>query len=208
MLKSLTEQFVLITQKNWRSTLYIKWMRCTFSPFGPGLPMGPCGPTWPCGKVTTKSNEILQSLIKQSTIFMQFMYIWTLYRTNLNCNCSRRIWRDHHKTLICLDLNSSFLVICVCLGLLSCWKVNFHPRLKIFAERFSFIVFLYSAPSILPLAQIYYSPEHDFGTTVGILFYVLQEFNFHFMWLEQLPLHICCVAFMTCNGLFMFSSPQ
>ena len=55
-------------------------------------------------------------------------------------------------TWICFDLNRSIVALAVCLGSLSCWKVNLRPSLKSFADSNGFPskIVLYLAPSIFP----------------------------------------------------------
>ena len=64
------------------------------------------------------------------------------------------LWLGHSNTWICFDLNHSIVALAVCLGLLSCWKVNLRPSLKFFADshRLSKLV-LYLAPSLFPSTQ-------------------------------------------------------
>ena len=54
------------------------------------------------------------------------------------------LWLGHFKTLTCFDLNHSIVALAVCLGSLSCWKMNLS--LKSFADwiRFSSRFTLYS----------------------------------------------------------------
>ncbi len=61
------------------------------------------------------------------------------------------LWLGYSNTL-CFDLNHSIVALAVCLGSLSCWKVNLRPSLKSFADsnRFSSRIALYLAPSIFP----------------------------------------------------------
>ena len=40
------------------------------------------------------------------------------------------IWLGHSKTFRCFPINHSSVALTVCLGSLSCWKVNLHPSLK------------------------------------------------------------------------------
>ena len=62
------------------------------------------------------------------------------------------LWLGSFKTLTCFDLNHSTVALAVCLGSLSCWKMNLRPSLKSFADciRFSSRIALYLAPSLFP----------------------------------------------------------
>ena len=60
--------------------------------------------------------------------------------------------RDHSRTFRDLAGSYSYVVLAVCLGLLSCWRVNLHPSLRSGAlwSRFYSRISLYFAPFIFP----------------------------------------------------------
>ena len=62
------------------------------------------------------------------------------------------LWLGHSRTFRNLSLSYSCVVLAVCLGLLSCWKVNLHPSLRSWTlwSRFSSRISLYIAPFIFP----------------------------------------------------------
>ena len=81
--------------------------------------------------------------------------LWTaIFKSCHRCSMGFRsgLWLGHSYTWIFFDLNHSIVALAVCLGSLSCWKVNLFPSLKSFAasHRFSCRIALYLAPSILP----------------------------------------------------------
>jgi hypothetical protein len=41
------------------------------------------------------------------------------------------IWLGHSRTFRDLSRSHSYVVLAVCLGLLSCWKVNLRPSLEV-----------------------------------------------------------------------------
>ena len=62
------------------------------------------------------------------------------------------LWLDHSNSWLFFDLNHSTVALAVCLGSLSCWKVDLLPSLKSFAasNRISSRIALYLAPSVFP----------------------------------------------------------
>ena len=62
------------------------------------------------------------------------------------------LWLDNFKTFKCFPLNHLSVAVSVCLGSLSCQKVNLRPRLKSLEDwnRFPSRIFLYLALSIIP----------------------------------------------------------
>ena len=61
------------------------------------------------------------------------------------------LWLGHSKKCKCFPLNHSTVTLAVCLGSLSCWKVNLRPSLKSLEDwnRFPSRISLYLAPSII-----------------------------------------------------------
>ena len=62
------------------------------------------------------------------------------------------LWLGHSKTFKCFPLNHSSVALAVCLGSMSCWKVNLRHNLKSLEDwnRFPSGISLYLAPSIIP----------------------------------------------------------
>jgi hypothetical protein len=60
------------------------------------------------------------------------------------------LWRSHSNTFKCFPLNHSSVALAVCLGPLSCLKVNLHHTLKSLEDwdRFPSKMSLYLAPSM------------------------------------------------------------
>ncbi len=63
-----------------------------------------------------------------------------------------RLWLGHSRTVTELLWSHSFVILAVCLGSLSCWKVNLWPSLRSWAlwRRFSSRISLYLAAFIFP----------------------------------------------------------
>jgi hypothetical protein len=63
------------------------------------------------------------------------------------------LWLGHSMTFRNLYQSHSHIVLAVCLGSLSCWKVNLHPSLRsqALSSRFSSRISLYFATLIFPL---------------------------------------------------------
>ncbi len=62
------------------------------------------------------------------------------------------LWLGHLRTVTELLWSHSFVILAVCLGSLSCWKVNLRPSLRSWAlwRRFSSRISLYLAAFIFP----------------------------------------------------------
>ena len=62
------------------------------------------------------------------------------------------LWLGHSRTFRDLSQSHSCVVLAVCLGSLSCWKVNLHPSLRscVLWNRFSSRISQYFAPFIFP----------------------------------------------------------
>ncbi len=62
------------------------------------------------------------------------------------------LWLGHSRTVTELLWSHSFVILAVCLGSLSCWKVNLRPSLRSWAlwRRFSSRISLYLAAFIFP----------------------------------------------------------
>ncbi len=62
------------------------------------------------------------------------------------------LWLGHSRTVTELLWSHSFVILAVCLGSLSCWKVNLWPSLRSWAlwRRFSSRISLYLAAFIFP----------------------------------------------------------
>ncbi len=62
------------------------------------------------------------------------------------------LWLGHSRTVMELLWSHSFVILAVCLGSLSCWKVNLRPSLRSWAlwRRFSSRISLYLAAFIFP----------------------------------------------------------
>ncbi len=65
------------------------------------------------------------------------------------------LWLGHSRTVTELLWSHSFVILAVCLGSLSCWKVNLRPSLRSWAlwRRFSSRISLYLAAFIFPRLQ-------------------------------------------------------
>ena len=86
-----------------------------------------------------------------------------------------RLWLGHSRIFTELSLSHSCIVLAVCLGSLSCWKVNLQLSLpsRMLWTRFSLRISLYFAPFsfpstltsplVLPLKN---TPQHDAATTM------------------------------------------
>ena len=94
-------------------------------------------PILPC-KTAQAESDWMESVCEQ-----QF--------SNLARDSQLHLGLDFDWAVLCFDLNHSIVALAVCLGSLSCWKVNLRPSLKSFADsnRFSSKIVLYLAPSIL-----------------------------------------------------------
>ncbi len=82
---------------------------------------------------------------------------WTaIFRSLQRCSIGFKsgLWLGHSRTVTELLWSHSFVILAVlCLGSLSCWKVNLRPSLRSWAlwRRFSSRISLYLAAFIFPL---------------------------------------------------------
>ncbi len=102
---------------------------------------------------------------------------WTaIFRSLQRCSIGFKsgLWLGHSRTVTELLWSHSFVILAVCLGSLSCWKVNLRPSLRSWALwwRFSSRISLYLAafifPSIAtsrPVPAAEKPPQHDAATT-------------------------------------------
>ncbi len=80
---------------------------------------------------------------------------WTaIFRSLQRCSIGFKsgLWLGHSRTVTELLWSHSFIILAVCLGSLSCWKVNLRPSLRSWAlwRRFSSRISLYLAAFIFP----------------------------------------------------------
>ncbi len=80
---------------------------------------------------------------------------WTaIFRSLQRCSSGFKsgLWLGHSRTVTELLWSHSFVILAVCLGSLSCWKVNLRPSLRSWAlwRRFSSRISLYPAAFIFP----------------------------------------------------------
>ncbi len=80
---------------------------------------------------------------------------WTaIFRSLQRCSIGFKsgLWLGHSRTVTELLWSHSFVILAVCLGSLSCWKVNLRPSLRSWAlwRRFSSRMSLYLAAFIFP----------------------------------------------------------
>ncbi len=80
---------------------------------------------------------------------------WTaIFRSLQRCSIEFKsgLWLGHSRTVTELLWSHSFIILAVCLGSLSCWKVNLRPTLRSWAlwRRFSSRISLYLAAFIFP----------------------------------------------------------
>ncbi len=80
---------------------------------------------------------------------------WTaIFRSLQRCSIGFKsgLWLGHSRTVTELLWSHSFVILAVCLGSLSCWKVNLRPSLRSWAlwRRFSSRISLYLASFIFP----------------------------------------------------------
>ncbi len=80
---------------------------------------------------------------------------WTaIFRSLQRCSIGFKsgLWLGHSRTVTELLWSHSFVILAVCLGSLSCWKVNLRPSLMSWAlwRRFSSRISLYLAAFIFP----------------------------------------------------------
>ncbi|XP_051570030.1 monocyte to macrophage differentiation factor 2-like isoform X2 [Myxocyprinus asiaticus] len=77
-----------------------------------------------------------------------------IFRSLQRCSIGFKsgLWLGHSRTFTELSRSHSFVILAVCLGSLSCWKMNLHPSLRSRAlwSRFSSRMSLYIAAFIFP----------------------------------------------------------
>ncbi len=77
-----------------------------------------------------------------------------IFRSLQRCSIGFKsgLWLGHSRTFTELSCSHSFVILAVCLGSLSCWKMNLHPSLRSRAlwSRFSSRMSLYIAAFIFP----------------------------------------------------------
>ena len=84
------------------------------------------------------------------------------------------LWLVHFKTFKCFPLNHLSDALAVCLGSLSCWKVNLRPSLKSLEDKQVFWPLFFKAQlcGVYGLewsyGQILYSPPWNFATPWGL----------------------------------------
>jgi hypothetical protein len=75
-----------------------------------------------------------------------------IFRSNQRCSIRFKswYWLGHSRTFRDLSRSHSCVVLVVCLGSLSCWKVNLNPSLRSWGlwSRFSSRISLYFSPFI------------------------------------------------------------
>ena len=86
------------------------------------------------------------------------------------------LWQGHSKTFKYFPLNHLSVALAVCLGSLSCWKVNLHHSLNSLEEwnRFPSRISLYLVQSFIPSILTSFpnhcrwktSPQHDAATII------------------------------------------
>ena len=78
-----------------------------------------------------------------------------IFRSLQRCSIGFKsgFWLGHSRTFRDLSQSHSCIILAVCLGSLSCWKVNLHPSLRSWElwSRLSSRISLYFAPFIFPL---------------------------------------------------------
>ncbi len=102
---------------------------------------------------------------------------WTaIFRSLQRCSIGFKsgLWLGHSRTVTELLWSHSVVILAVCLGSLSCWKVNLRPSLRSWAlwRRFSSRISLYLAAFIFPSIATSRPcswktpPQHDAATTM------------------------------------------
>ncbi len=117
--------------------------------------------------------------ILSSSVMLDGKRWWTaIFRSLQRCSIGFKsgLWLGHSRTVTELLWSHSFVILAVCLGSLSCWKVNLRPSLRSWAlwRRFSSRISLYLAAFIFPLittrrpvpAAEKTPPQHDAATTM------------------------------------------
>ncbi len=87
----------------------------------------------------------------------------SVFRSLQSCSVAFKsgLWLGHSRTFTELSRSHSFVVLAVCLGLLSCWKVNLLPSL-----RFWIIIIIINAISINTLMLSQYFGALSFSSTL------------------------------------------
>ncbi len=93
--------------------------------------------------------------ILSSSVRLDVKRWWTaIFRSLQRCSIGFKsgLWLGHSRTVTELLWSHSFVILAVCLGSLSCWKVNLRPSLRSWAlwRRFSSRISLYLAAFIFP----------------------------------------------------------
>ncbi len=106
--------------------------------------------TWIWGSSAIPSLQILSSSVR-----LDGKRWWTaIFRSLQRCSIGFKsgLWLGHSRTVTELLWSHSFVILAVCLGSLSCWKVNLRPSLRSWAlwRRFSSRISLYLAAFIIP----------------------------------------------------------
>ena len=94
------------------------------------------------GYVSTSDAHIVTEILAHSSLQNSSSLVWLdgeWLWTAIFKSCQRFLsWfgsgLGHSNTWICFDLNHSIVALAVCLGSLSCWKVNLHPSLRSLAD--------------------------------------------------------------------------
>lgn len=92
---------------------------------------------------------------RSSSVWLDGEHLWTAgfrsYHT-LSIGFRTGLWQGHSNTWICFVWNHSIVALALCLGLLSCWKVNLCSSLKSFAD--SQQVFFQDCPVFCSIHQL------------------------------------------------------
>ena len=93
--------------------------------------------------------------ILSSSVRLDGEHWWTaIFRSLQRCSIGFRsgLWLGQSRMVTELFRSHSFVILAVCLGSLSCWKVNLQPSLRSRAlwKRFSSRISLYLAAFIVP----------------------------------------------------------
>ncbi len=78
----------------------------------------------------------------------------SVFRSIQSCSIGfkSRLWLHHSRTFTELSRSHSFVILAVCLGLFSCWKVNFLPSLR-------FRIIIINAISIFWCTELFFYPD-------------------------------------------------
>ncbi len=92
--------------------------------------------------------------ILSSSVRLDGKHRTAIFRSLQRCSIGFKsgLWLGHSRTVTELLWSHSFIILAVCLGSLSCWKVNLQPGLRSWAlwRRFSSRISLYLAAFIFP----------------------------------------------------------